>query len=76
MATAAIVLYSGRVLVDVKSIMFESDHSILLHKNRWAQVESGDGYEDELQKAQAGSFSPVLAFFPDTHRETWPTSNA
>ncbi|KID74622.1 uncharacterized protein G6M90_00g110480 [Metarhizium brunneum] len=68
MATVAIVLYSGRVLVDVKSIM-ESDHSILLHEKRWAQVESGDGYEDELQKAQAGSFSPVLAFFPDTHRE-------
>ncbi|KAG8412339.1 hypothetical protein J3459_014656 [Metarhizium acridum] len=75
MATAAIALYSGRVLIDVEYIM-ESDYNILLHENRWTEVESGDAHEDEIQKAQAESFSPGLAFFPDTHLGNSMTSNA
>ncbi|OAA39113.1 hypothetical protein NOR_06373 [Metarhizium rileyi] len=66
MAMIAIVLYSGRVLVDAGSLLGDSP-STLSNNNMWEDDEIHHVYHDELQKAQADSFSPVLSFFPAGH---------
>lgn len=70
-AVAGILLYSGRVLVDAGSMLRNRDSIWLRENNTWDDAESRQIYEEELEKAHMASFSPVLAFFPDSPANTW-----
>jgi hypothetical protein len=61
MAVFAVILYSGRVLVDAGSAL-GGKGAVLPDDDK--EAEGFDVYKDEISKAQEASLSPVLAFFP------------
>lgn len=71
MAAWAMVLYSCRMLIDAGSILNGRNLSAVDGKSTLHEYLRSRDVLDECEKAQKGSLSPVLAFFPDTTQ--WST---